>query len=236
MGLISNIVTRFPNGITNAEVGSIFNGLPFLDPTVNHTFMDDFDIYAAADWTVTVVGTGTAALINFNNGILTLLNSAADNDAVFLQKVGASFLPTPGKPMFFRARIALLEVIQADVVAGLQVIGATPLDPTDGIYFLKPDGTAGLSFVVRKDATTGSVAVASIANMVPGVFTSLSWYYDGIDRVYYAVDDTVLGAIDLGSSGAYLPDTVLTPTFGVQNGQAVANSLGVDLIFASAQR
>lgn len=232
--LIDNTVTRFPNGITNVNVGDIFNSLRFPDPTQYHSFMEDFDYYNAANWNVAVVGTGTAALINFQGGILTLLNSAADNDNVFLQKIGASFQPVVGKRSFFRARVALLDVIESDIVAGLQVLGATPLDPTDGIYFLKPDGTAGLSFVVRKNATTGSVAVANIASMVAGVFVNLSWAYDGVDRVYYAVDDTVLGAVD--GSSAYLPDTLLTPTFGVQNGQAVANSLGVDLIFAAQER
>ena len=66
-----------------------------------------------------------------------------------MQKTPAAFSFTPGKKAFFKCRFKVSDATQSDVVIGLQVIDTTPLDVTDGIYFLKPDDAATVNFVVR---------------------------------------------------------------------------------------
>jgi hypothetical protein len=230
----NNVVTRFPNGITNNDAASAFNGLPVLDPTKVHMYFEDFDLYTAGDWTITATGAGTEALTNVNGGVLLLTCSAADNDNIFYQKVGASFLPTAGKAMWFATRFATSDATQSDIVVGLQIVDTTPLDVTDGIYFLKADDAATVSLIARKNATTGSVTGTVTGTLVNATYTKLAWFYDGVDRVWYAQDGTILGSVD--ASSTFLPDTILTVSFGIQNGEAVAKTLSMDYLMVAMER
>ena len=64
MALGDSQVTRMPNGMTNNGQDSIFADLAALDPTQAHVYMQDFDTYTAADFTVTDVGAASQALDN----------------------------------------------------------------------------------------------------------------------------------------------------------------------------
>ena len=97
--------SRFTNGITTVPKSSPLGMYGLPDPTEWHTYFNDFDTYVAAQWTVTAVGTGTAALTNLDGGALLLTNSAADNDSIQLQKVGESFALTARKRAFLKARV-----------------------------------------------------------------------------------------------------------------------------------
>lgn len=226
-------VTRFPNGLTNNNVGNIFSSLKCLDPTLFHQYFEDFDYYNAANWTVTETQAGaTQALTDGDGGLLLLTNTAADDDLVAMQKVGESFLFAAGKKAFFKARLALSDVLQSDLVVGLLITDATPLDVTDGVYFIKADGAATLSFAAEKDNV--AVSAAAVASMVNATMVELAFYWNGIDRIYYAVAGVVLGYITPSTS---LPDDeVLTVSFAVQNGEAVAKTLTVDYVFAAFER
>ena len=228
-------VTRLPNGITNVDPSDIFADMPQLDPTKFQTFFDDFNTYTAGDWVVTETQVGaTQALTAGAGGWLLLTNTAADNDLVALQKTPAAFSLTAGKRAFFKARFKISDATQSDLVMGLQVVDTTPLDVTDGIYFLKADGAATLDVVCRKDATTGSNSASAIATLANDTFVTVAWYYDGIDRLLYAVNGTVLGS--LNASSTYLPDTIGTVSFAIQNGEAVAKTMTVDYVYAAVER
>lgn len=230
--------TRFPNGLTNVAQRSTLGAFGALDPTRFHTFFDDFDRFAAADWVITKteIGAGNAAtaLTDADGGVLLITNDAADNDAVFFNKAGESFLMQAGKEAWFKARFKISDAVQSDLIIGLQVTDTTPLDAVDGIYFMKDDGDALLDFYVRKDATTGSNSALGVATVASDTWMSVGWYYDGKGSVGYFVNDQQLGS--LSASAAYLPDTELTVSFGVQNGEAVIKTMSVDYIFASKLR
>src|SRR6185312_568221 len=132
--------TNFPNGVTNADPNLIFGSLTTVDPQQLHTYWNDFDTYTAGDWVVTVVGSGTAALTAGDGGLLLVTNSAADNDAVTLQKTPAAFAMTAGKAAWFACRFNVSDATQSDVQVGLVIVDTTPLDATDGIFFQKDDG------------------------------------------------------------------------------------------------
>jgi hypothetical protein len=229
------LVTRFPNGVTNVAENDLFCDLAMPDPTQFHTYFNDFDTYAAGDWTVTESTTTiTQALTDGDGGLLLLSNTAADDDLCALQKVGESFLLESGKKTFFKARFKVSDATESDLVMGLQVTDTTPLDVTDGVYFLKADGSTSVDLVCRKNATTGSNVASAVVTLTDDTFVTLGWYYDGQDKLTYSVNGTVTGSLD--ASSAYLPDTDLTVSFAIQNGAAAAKTMTVDYVFAAKQR
>lgn len=229
------LVTRFPNGVTNVAENDLFCNLAMPDPTQFHTYFNDFDTYAAADWTVTETSaTATQALADGDGGWLLVTNSDQDDSLCALQKVGESFLMEAGKQAFFKTRFKVSDATQSDLVIGLQVTDTTPLDVTDGIYFQKADGSTSVNLVCRKDATTGSNTKSAVATLADDTFVTLGWYYDGQGNITYSVNGTVTGSMDASSS--YLPNTDLTVSFAIQNGAAAAKTMTVDLVYAAKQR
>lgn len=233
MGNISN--TRFPYGVTNVGETNLFADMVQNDPTLFHQYFNDFDTYTAGDWVVTETDSGaTQALTAGDGGLLLITNTAADNDLVALQKTPAAFTFTAGKKTFFRCRFKVSDATQSDLVFGLQVIDTTPLDVTDGIYFLKADGSTAVSVVCRKNASTGSTSASSIATLADDTFITLGFYYDGESKVAYEVNGSVVGSLDASSS--YLPDTTCTVSFALQNGEAVAKTMTVDYVYVAKER
>ena len=235
MAFLELNITRQPGGITNVGTSDLFASMSQPDPTKFHQYWNDFDTYTAGDWVVTETQAGaTQALTAGDGGLLLITNSAADDDIVALQKTPAAFSFTAGKKAFFKTRFKTSDATQSDIVFGLQVVDTTPLDVTDGVYFLKADGSTSVSVICRKNATTGSTSAAGVATLANDTFVTLAFYYDGIGSVFYAVDGVVGGSLD--ASSAYLPDTVTTVSFAIQNGEAVAKTLTVDFVYAAVER
>ncbi len=236
MPLNSNEVTRFPNGVNNSQLDKIFSSMPFLDPTKYHTYDDDFDQFVAGDWTVTETQAGaTQALTAGDGGQLSLVNTAADDDVNQIQKLPAAFLPVIGKKLFMLCRVSVSDVLQSDVAVGLVNVSADATvlaNSVDGIFFLKADGAASISVYCRQDNTTGSVT-AVVGNMVAG-FNDLGIYYDGVDRVYYSLNGSVLGYLTV--SAALFPNAITTVTASLKNGEAVAKTLIVDRLYVAQER
>jgi len=231
---IDNQVTRFGSGVTNNEVASIFNSMTMLDPTKFHVFLEDFDYFTAGDWTITEVGAaGTEALADGDGGLLLLTVDAGAADSIAMQKVGSSFLMAAGKKAFGKFRLKLNLATQSRFLIGLAITDTTPEDATDGMYFIKADGSTDISVVCRKNATTGSTTAVA-TTLVDDTFIDLCYFYDGVDRLYYGYNTTVVGYLD--ASASFLPDIVLTPTIFVGNGEAVAKIGTVDLFFAAKER
>lgn len=230
--------TRFPYGVTNVSKSNPLGEFLMSDPTRVHMYFNDFDTYVVGDWTITTTeagaGSATEALGDADGGVLVITNDAADNDADFFQKVGESFLMEAGKKAWFKARFKVSDATQSDFVMGLQITDTTPLDATDGIYFMKDDGDAQLDVYCRKNATTGSTSATNIATVADDTYLTVAWYYDGKSAVKYYVNDAHRGTLD--GSSTYLPDTELTVSFGIQNGEAVAKIMTVDYIFAAKER
>lgn len=227
--------SRFPGGLTNRAANHAQGMLGIPDPTAWHTYMNDFDTFTAADWTITTTedgaGSATEALTNADGGVLLITNDDADNDADFFQKVGESFKFAAGKRLLFSARFQVSDATQSDFVMGLQITDTTPLAVSDGVYFQKDDGDASLDFHVTKDSTsTDATAVATVAD---ATYLTVGFYYDGKSTVEYSVDGVVLGSV----ATTNLPDDEeLTISFGIQNGAAAAKTMSVDYIFAAKER
>lgn len=236
MPLINNEITRLPSGITNVPVGNIFNNLMMPDPTLYHTFFDDFDRYLASNWTITDTGTGVVAQIDGNGGLITITNDANAADNTLLQAVSEAFLIVPGKEIFFKTRCALGDVVNTDFLIGLIIRDvATPFNPTDGIFFIKADASASLNFTARQTVAATVTTSSAIATLVNDTMVELAFYYDGGDRIYYAVNNTVAGYLQMSS--ATLPNTEMLLAINWQNGVSGASEvLTLDYVFAAQKR
>ena len=226
------LVTRFPNGVTNVGEDSPFADLTMPAPTKFHTYYEDFDYYVAANWTVTETQAGaTQALTDGDGGLLLITNTAADDDLVALQKVGESYRFASGKELFFEARLKVSDATQSDVVIGLQITDTTPLDVSDGVFFIKADGSTSVSLLVEKNGT--ATTTSSVATMANDTFISLGFYYDGASSIQYFVDGVVKGT----SVTTNLPDDEdMTVSIALQNGEAVAKTMTVDYVFVAKER
>lgn len=225
--------SRFPNGVTNAVKATTLNALGTMDPTKMHTYWNDFDSYTAGDWVVTTTGSGTAAVTAGDGGLAILTNGASDNDNIFLQKTPAAFLLDSTKKSWFKARFKVSDATQSDVAIGLQVVDTTPLDVTDGIYFLKVDDAATYDIICRKDATTGSLSGAAIGSLADNTYAVLGWYYNGAGSLEYYINDVKIGTLSVAS---YFPDTSVTPSIGIQNGAAASKTLTIDYFYCAQER
>lgn len=229
------MTTRFPNGLTTASKQSTLHDFVSIDPTQVHVFFDDFDRYVAGDWTITTTeagaGNATEALTDADGGVLLITNDDADNDNDFFQKNGESFKFEAGKKLWFKARFKTNDATQSDIVMGLQITDTSPLDVSDGVFFLKDDGDTNLDFYVEKNGTqTSSTAVSTIAN---DTYVTVGFYYNGDDEIAVFVDDVKQTSV----ATTNLPDDEeLTISFGIQNGAAAAKTLSVDYIFAAKER
>ena len=229
--------TNFIDGVTNVPDTYALGSYVYPDPTQFHTWFDDFDDYVAAEWTITETGTGTRAVGNLDNGILVITNAAADDDANFLQWSGATSAATvetwkfvAQKPLWFKCRFKVSDATQSDFVIGLQITDTTPLAVTDGVYFLKADGSTTCNLLVTKNSTSTTTAAATI---VSDTYVSLGFFYDGANAIYIFKDDVCVGQSALTN---LVDDEELTISFGIQNGEAVAKSMSLDYIFVSKQR
>jgi len=237
------MATHFPNGISNRTKGHPLFNYPYMDPTKFYTYFDDFFEFHSGIYTITTVeggaGSATEAITDGEGGQLLITNAAGDDDLDFLQLKGEAFKWNASKRMFFTAKFKTSDVTQTDIVMGLQVTDASPLDVDDGIYFLKLDGDNTPDFVVEKD-NSSTLSVVEMDAMTNDTFVTLSFEYDPLDvatggsvfRVYQ--DDVQVGEVTSTTNAP--DDQELTLSFGIQNGEAVAKTLTIDFILAAVER
>ena len=231
MGLVNIQNTNLENGITNRNAADLFGSMAQLDPTRFHSYMEDFDYFVVGNFAVSGAGGGTQLLADIDGGVLQLTTAGADDDAEFLIKNGDGYSieAAQNRKVYFRTRVALDDATDSEVIAGL---GDTAgLTPDNGIFFRKSDGSTTIDIIVR----SGSAQIAgdAVAPITTAFFTA-EWFWDGIDRVYYGVDGTPRGFLDL--NGLALPVGVLAPSFGVQAGAVAALVGDFDYIFAAKER
>lgn len=238
---------RYPSGVSTADKYSSLYNYPHPDPTKVYSYFNDFNAYAAADWTITRVGTTpTEALQNGSFGELLITNSSASGDSDQLQLKAQTVNILAGKKTWFKARFKTSDATQSNFLIGLSVLNTTLLSAangtgtTDGIFFNKDAGDTQLDFQCQKDASTGQVRAANIATWDTNYHT-VGFEFDGVREVKYFFDGVVLGHLDLWTGPNkvltdYIPDAGLTFSFALKNGDANARTMTVDYIFAAVER
>ena len=161
-----------------------------------------------------------------------LTNAAGDNDLDFLQLKGEGFKLSTSKKAYFSARFKVSDVDQSDFVMGLGITDTTPLDTTDGVFFISADGDAGLDFLVEKD--NSATTTEDVATMADDTFITVTWFIDpDASKVFYSVNN----AAPVGVVNTNLPDDEeLTVSFGIQNGEAAAKTMTIDYVVAAVER
>ena len=207
-----------------------------------------------ATWTITVTegggGDATCAVADVSGGAIALSTDAADNDLIFVQHKNECFLPVAGKKTFFKYRFKITDasanaatINECEWYAGLMIRDTDPLSSTagdgvtDGIFFMSEDATQNIYLHCQKDSTTGQLSTLTGATLTVNTFTEFAFYYDGVNTINFYKDGVQIGSVDLTTTpSTYLPNTELTLSFGVKNGEAVLKVLTVDYIFAAQER
>ena len=230
------MTTHFTSGVTNVGTDSTLGKLKAPAPHKYHQYFNDFDTYLASDWTITTTedGTGSAseALADGDGGVLLVTNAAGDNDHDFFQLVKEGFKFESGKQIGFHVRFKTNDATQTDIVAGLQLTDTTPLDVTDGIFFLKSDGAATISFIVEKDRTQSTLTLPN--SLADDTFMTLGFIYDPKVQKFHVFQNNVLAGTVVSTNAP--DDEELTLSFGIQNGAAAAKTLSVDYVGAYKER
>lgn len=236
---------RFPGGVTNVSPTDLMNQMGMLDPTAFIVDFNDFMSFNATsgeDYIITNTGAATEVLSSAHGpgGVLLLSNAAADNDLCTLQRPVEAFKFTSGKKIWFEGRVKILDagsdVTQSDVFLGL-IITDTSLEAglTDGVYFNKPDGTAGtIQFISTMNSTP--TTQAAVATFVHNTFINLGFYYDGGTVLEVFVNNAKVATVTVALGTTLVNDEELTVTFGIQNGEAVSKVMAIDYIFACQER
>lgn len=205
-------------------------------------------------WTITVTeggaGDASSAVADMEGGGIVLTTDAADNDLIFVQHKNECFLPASGKKMFFKMRFKITDsnanassILNTEWYAGLMVRDTDPLSSTagdgvtDGIFFMSEDGTQDIYLHCQKDATTGQLSTALSDTLTVNTLTEFAFYFDGARYIEVFKDGVKTKTIDLTTTLAtYLPNTELTLSFGIKNGEAVAKATTIDYIFVAKER
>ena len=209
---------------------------PYPSDQTFYMYHNDYFTYNSGDWTITTTeaGTGSAseAVTSSAGGALLLTNAAGDNDLDFLQLKGEGFKLSTSKKAYFSARFKVNDVDQSDFVMGLGITDTTPLDTTDGVFFISADGDAGLDFLVEKD--NSATTTEDVATMADDTFITTTWFIDpDASKVYYSINN----AKPVGVAITNLPDDEeLTVSFGIQNGEASAQTMTIDYVVAAVER
>lgn len=235
-------------GFSNAPLGSFGAKFPTpLWPGSFYTWFSDFDRFDAVasgkgDWLATLTNTliTGAQVSDAFGGVLSITNTAADDDAFFAQwqgmnastsgAVAETFTFVAGKELFFACRFQISDATQTDFIIGLAVADTTPLDAADGVYFLKADGAATMALVEK--IATPVTSSATVATITAATWVEAAFHYDGIDGVRAYIDGNYAGNVGISA----LPTTELAVTFGLQNGEAVAKTALIDWIYVARER
>lgn len=228
MGLINIQMTNFENGLNNRNAADLFGSMAQLDPTRFHSWMEDFDEFIAAQWTL--VTTGSTAQQSFNGGALRLVTGAVATNEESLIKTPANFRIDTLGPTYFRAKFEVDEASDCNINVGLA--DAAALDPNNGIQFRSDTGDLDIDIIAERGGTQIDAATA-IAQLADDTAVSLEFFWDGIDRCYFGVNGTPRGFLDLSAN---VPLGNLSPTLSVFAGASGAVTLDLDYLFAATER
>lgn len=135
--------TRFPGGITNANVGEVLENFAALDPTKLQVFFEDFITPPAALGTFTgIAGAGGLATVATTNAVDTPT---------------ACFRLDPTKRFFFKAKLSLATVANTILVGFADALSS----PTGGVTVTIANNVLTLAIVGGASAGTKAVNVST---------------------------------------------------------------------------
>jgi hypothetical protein len=187
MSVTGSPPVRYTSGVSTSAVGYAFGNYTFPTPMRLNEYFNDFNTYAAGDWTVTAVGGGSSALADYNGGALVVTTGASTNDIQGNELVHKTFAFTTGSQVWFSIKVKLTNATNNAFMAGLSNTFAA-LAPTDGVYFSKAAASTTLNLVIRAASTSTTIAVGTMADATEYTF---SYYFDGKPTPSLAIFSTI---------------------------------------------
>lgn len=226
--------TRFNSGVTNVAQSNPLGMMGMPDPTQFHVWFSDFDYFDSSQWTETATsaGTGTSAvtLLDADGGQIRITTAANENDGLFEEWTGETFLIEEGKATWIKARFQVGDAAQSDLIIGLHSTDTTPLDATLRFAFISEDGSAALFFNVDDDTTDADSS--TVATLEDDTWVTVAAYYDGKGSIKLFANDvhvTTMTDVDV-------PGGEMAVGFGYLNGAAGAETTDIDYLLVVKER
>lgn len=234
---------RFPAGITDRSVRSIFGDHALLDQVryarwfVEFTGLD----YIPSQWTVTETDAAStqnlvAADAGGEYGILSLSQAGASATAVnSIQLTTASaFISDLSKRWILLGRLSR-DNADESMGFGMQAVNATPFALVNAVWCEVLANSTAVNFKLAKASavTTASVAAAYPTSALNN-FITLGMSYDGRSKVKCFIDGVQRAEITTLTN---FPNTAaLLPTISSQNSTAAARNVHVDYFLFAVER
>ena len=236
---------RYQNGVTNVSSANTLSQYVALDPTKVVSYFNDFHTYAATDWVTTAVsigaGTSAAAMSDtYVGGAIVITNAANESDGYQLQlshdggtNDSEIWRIQSGKKAWFKTKFQLNDADQTEALVGLALADTTLIasNPADGVWFSSDDETGTVDFKSSKNSAVSSVT--GIGTLTDGTDATMGFYWDGIDTYSIYFNDELAGTLQ---GGAIPDDEYLSISIACLNGEATANAMAMDYIFAAMER
>jgi hypothetical protein len=184
----------------------------FGNPFFYHQFADDFDNALGATGLYTITAAGGSVVHTPGDGGLALFTTGAvSTNFAEIQLPAASFTAPQGalagKKMFYIVRLALSDITNSALIAGMCATTVTPFAAiSDGIWFSKASGTTQLVINVAAASSVKSFNVATNTySLVNATNIDLAWYIDKYGNVQYSVGSQLVGWIPQSGTGAATP-------------------------------
>lgn len=185
---------------------------------------DFYTPLVAADWTITVVGSGTASVsTSGSDGRLDLVTSALENDSVQVQRVIRAFrLQT--HEQYFDAHIKRDHATDGELLVGIVEADSTAIDNNNGVYFSTVDTQADVYFTTMAGGVPTTVDTG--VDLLINTWYAFGFHWDGATAITPYING-VAGTPHTTN----LPITSLTPTLAVRAGAVgEARALRCDMI------
>ena len=214
--------------IEQSGVEDMWEGYEYGVPGKYVEYIEDFFYYVAADWTVTETNAGATQALAVAaptvGGVLLITNTAVENDAVSMQKVGHSFTPTAGTNIWFEAVFQNSSATQCDWLVGLVATDTTPLSNANGIYFRKDDGDLLIDFETNASSVVSTET--GVGTDADATYVRVGFKVTGTSLVEYYVN-----GIKQGEFNTNIPTVPLRVTVHFQDGDgAGAKTMSVDYL------
>lgn len=198
-------------------------------------FLDESDIDITSNYTSTETEGGAgdtviSVLAGSRNGILSIVNDAADNDLTSLQQKNEIWKLTAGKVTYFETLLSISVPAEADFFIGLAITDTSPLDATDFLGFNLTDASAVLLCKTTKNSTETSTSSGISAVTLTNI--KLAMYCNGVGSVEFYINDNKVAT----HTTNICDDEELCFTIHSQNGEAVAKTVLIDYILIAADR
>lgn len=192
------------------------------------TFNNDNDTDTTNVWAQVRDAAGTSLTVqDERGGVAKFTNAAGDNDHHYYMSKYEIAQVVSGKDLWFRGKVKIADVDQADWFFGL----SARLSAADALFdarvnavgFYGLDGSANIN--CESKATTAETTTTTGKTLTDATFEELSFHVVSNTTVEFFIND-----VYVATHRTYIPSTEMCVAFGCRNGQASANSMSLSRI------